>query len=476
MTEKGDYPLHCCIEAPESYRRKAKYTLETLLYPLCIRPVWVQKAALGEAPALYYGPRPNEVELDGVKLPLYPSTVAFFEKKEDPFPGEPVPVMWDGEPWPVFFGNTSDNCDLIASGFYWLSGWQERYIRQRDQHGRFTYASSLQSRLGTVERPLVDAYREMLAEALVDAGIPVRRRTWGGKKWAFCPTHDIDYLRKWRPGMIYRETVEYGLFDYRQKRMGQRLHRLGSFLGDVLRPGDVFRQAFDRIWAEVKDAGGTATYFLKMGAHGPRDVHYRPNQLFLKRRYASMAEEGVQWALHPSYHAYDHPGYLKQEKDRLEDLIGHTISTVRQHYLRYDVHRSPGLLNEAGFLIDSTLGFSGHEGFRNGTCHPFRLYDLNLNQATGLWEFPLSLMEATLFNKRQLTLDKAVSNTKNLLAMCARFRGVCVALWHNTLWDEMDYPGWGDHFVVTLDMVRRARAPILSLEEAYRTYVGGAGP
>jgi hypothetical protein len=389
-------------------------------------------------------------------------------------PYDPSRVAWRGdgdETYPVLFsGEGPSGDDLIASAFFWLSGWQEHTDPRRDAHGRFPFSVSLQAAWGTAVRPSVDLYREALAQRLAKAGIPCRRRTWGDCTWAFCATHDIDYLRKWRPGMVYREIVEYFAANRRNVSMGERVDRLQKFAADFSKSGDVFRSAFDRMIEEVACEGDRATYFIKTGTHGPNDVRYRTRYPYLLRQVERLEARSFEIGLHPSYHSHDHAGYLHQERDRLAAVCSRPPVSVRQHFLRYDVHLTPRLHRDAGFVIDSSLAFAEHEGFRRSTCHPFQIYDLGANEPLDFWEMPLCLMDGTLFNYRGLGGAMARSVTDDLIETCKRFGGVCVALWHNTLWDELDFPGWGVHFLESLDLARREKALIDTLGGALTAY------
>ena len=458
------------MEAPPSFVPKARYALEMLLMPLGIAPVWVGRGELAGA-GLYYGPAGEGLPSSVVRAPLREETLAYFDSGE-PYRAERVRwVEWEEEPWPVLFGGArTGEEDLLASAFFWLSGWQETTIRERDRHGRFPHRVSLQARLGTTARPAVDACREMLAGRLVAAGVPVRRRTWGGRAWALCPTHDVDYLRKWRPGLVRREVVHHLMMNHRREDAAARLRRFGRFLADALRPGDVYRRAFERMQAETARRGGTATFFLKAGAHGPHDVPYRLDGRYLRRRLDALAAAGFEVGLHPSYHAYRHPGYLCEERDRLAAVTGRVPASVRQHYLRFEAPATPRLHHRLGFRIDSTLGFAEHEGFRHGTCHPFRYFDLLENRPLDVWEMPLMLMDSTLFNLRKLDAEKARAVTGDLLDTCRRFGGAAVCLWHNTLWDELDCPGWGRHFLDTLDAAVAGGAYVASLSDALAAF------
>ena len=464
--------LPCCVEAPATYLPKAQYGLRMLLLPLGIDPRWVSRGDL-TGRGVYYGSEPDGLPESILRLHLAPATLAYFDA---PAPYDRSQIRWqtwDDDRWPILFHDAGTD-DLVASAFFWLSGWQEHTTRERDQHGRFPHHASLQAHLGTTTRPVVDAYCALLGEQLASLGVPVRRRSWGGAIWAVCPTFDIDYLRKWRKGMVFRESVEYLLLNRRQVKPGARLRRFGHFLRDWMTPGDVYRKAFDRLEREMIERGGTGTVFLKTDAHGPNDVFYDPDHPYLRRRVASLKENGFEIGLHPSYYAHAHPEYQIDERDRLIGLAGHSPLSVRQHFLRYDAPATPRLQQAAGFQIDSSLGFSEHEGFRNATCLPFQRFDPLANAPMDLWEMPLAMMDGVLFNRRKMDAETARRATEDLFETCRRFGGVAVMLWHNVLWDEMDHPGWGRHFVETLDEAVARGARITSLNEALFGWLEGA--
>ena len=149
--------LPCCVEAPASYRPRAQYALRMLLLPLGIDPEWVDRDDLADG-GLYYGPEPDDLPDTVLKLRLAADVVTYFET--------PTPYRtswmrwrrWHGERWPVLFTDPeTDQDDLVASTFFWLSGWQEYIIAERDRHGRFPHHASLQARFNTTTRPAVDA-------------------------------------------------------------------------------------------------------------------------------------------------------------------------------------------------------------------------------------------------------------------------------------------------------------------------------
>ena len=462
--------LPCCVESSETYEPKARYALRMLLLPLGIDPQWVGRKELGER-GVYYGPSSLALSPTILSLGLSPETESYFEGGAE-YPRSNVRWhTWEGESWPVLFADSqSGELDLVASAFFWLSGWQEVTSRVRDRHGRFPYKASLQAFWGTAMRPVTDAYRERLAVLLGKCDIPVERRSWGAAEWAFCPTHDVDYLRKWRRGMIYREVVLYFLCNHRSVSVAERLRRLGQFLVSWARTKDVYRQAFERLYEETKQRGGTATFFLKAGAHGSQDVFYNMDDPFLLRQIDALEKDHFEVGFHPSYHAHTHAEYFEKELGRV--MTRAPVVSVRQHFLRYAFPATLRLQERTGLRIDSTLGFAESAGFRNATCLPFQRFDVQANQTTQSWEMPLAVMDSALFNRCGLSPEEAIATSTQILETCQRFNGVAVMLWHSVLWDEMDHPGWGRHFIETLDAAISRGATMVSLRDALAGWLG----
>ncbi len=457
------------VELEGAHRDMARHAIESLLVPMGLSPNWVEERSSGEVAHLYYGARP---ESSSAQLNLVCDPGAF-EVLNATVPMDVSSVTWidwNGSRWPVFFRDPSGNADVVAGTFYLLAGIHEIASRERDQHGRYCFSESLQCHLGLASMPVVDAYREMLSERLRGLGHAAERRRWGYHDWAICPTFDVDYLWKWRKGMVYREIVRYLLLNDLEASVGQRLARLGRFVRDFASPGDPYRRSLVRIIDEVRSRGGTATLFFKAGSHGPHDVAYSLGGRWLQRTVADARAAGFEIGLHPSYYAHTHAQYLAEEVERFESQFSVSPASVRQHYLRYDPRLTPELHREVGFKIDSTLGFPGREGFRRSTCMPFRLYDLERSRTADIWEMPLMVMDGTLFNRRGLSADESIDVTKALMDRCRSFGGCAVLLWHNVLWDELDAPGWGRHFLETLDYAADNGAMITGLSTALSSW------
>ncbi len=461
--------LPVCIEVSQGYWPKAKYAIRMLLEPLGLGPLFKPRSEL-RGHGLYYGQNPAGLPSTITVLPLAHNAEEFY----DDFTAIDVAsVCWREHAdfsIPVLFSSETGD-DLVASAFYWLSGWQEFTVHERDQHGRFPHKASLQAILEVTRLPVVDCYRMLLRARLEGAGINSDLRKWAGKDWAFCPTIDVDYLRHWRFGMIFREKVEYFLLNRRKVSVGERWRRLFQFIRSYFSQGDAFKIALRNMYHAIR-AYGSATIFLKAAAHGPNDVSYQLDQPFLRELLTDLSSDSFEVGLHPSYHAYTHAAYLRSERSALTEIIGIDPVSVRQHFLRYDSAITPHIQEAIGFRIDSSLGFAECAGFRNGTCMPFLRFDPVRNRVMDIWEMPLLFMDGALFNRQKYGAAEAIQESIELLKLCQTFGGVAVGLWHNVIGEELDYPGWGEHFEKTLRWSNTQGAHIASLRDALGAWTG----
>ena len=127
-----------------------------------------------------------------------------------------------------------------------------------------------------------------------------------------------------------------------------------------------------------------------------------------------LQSQGVNVGLHGGLYSFADKFIFTMEKNRLEMVCGHGVASVRQHFLRFDARKTPQIWQECGIRSDSTLGFPEHEGFRCGTCHPYRLYDIENDCVTDVVEHPLVAMDTTLFQYINLTEEEAFASICSL--------------------------------------------------------------
>lgn len=433
------------------------YGIRMSLLPFRLRVDFVDapSAPMG----IWYGMDTGKAPEKWIRAGVLDSTLAVFEGRMKLDSRLVRRAVINGDSVPVLFDARGDlTIDPFASTAYLLGGWHEWLTTERDQHGRIPDDLTLPVQLDAAEVPMVEYWRLVVASMLLERGVDVVQRGFGSYSWAMCATHDVDYIRKWRPGIFWREIVERGLMGQLGESPMKRVGRISGAVRGLFETGDPYRNALVRMQAETVARGGRGTYYFKAAARGSRDVAYDLDDPFVEEELDKMLSAGFEVGLHPAYHSWNHATWLRQEQQALEAAIGRSPASVRTHYLRWQHPQTARLLGEVGFVFDSTLGFSARGGFRHGTCLPFPLFDPAAGEVLPLWEMPLTCMESALFNRQGHSAAGAIDATRPLLRAAERFGGVFVGLWHNTLWDEVDCPGWGEHFLWTLESARTHKA------------------
>jgi hypothetical protein len=91
---------------------------------------------------------------------------------------------------------------------------------------------------------------------------------------------------------------------------------------------------------------------------------------------------------------------------------------------------------------DSTLGFSRKAGFRNSVAFPFPLYNFEHDRISTVTELPLLIMDGTFADNRSLTTDETSKKMKDLIDETKAAHGAASILFHNSLTDPIDFPGY----------------------------------
>ncbi len=494
--EKNVMRVLVVIDCDESLRKKASYTLDTFFQVLGLQFAFSEPDRVSVADfVVWYGRVRPSIPTRMVFIEAREETVLFFREKRSFkaangrkfqfFREESVGLFYDEEfeRNPAQLSSGDDryrhiHVDLVASAFYFLSCWQEVTSMDRDRHERFPASASLQHQLGFFHIPVVNQYVEIFkAEIEKVLGRSLERRPrFHNKEFAVCITHDIDYIRKWTLGIIYRELVQYLLLGRHDAVNSRRLFRFFSFLRAISARHDPYIASIEKIVAIEKQFRVHATYFFKAGVSSKHDTSYRLRDGYVSKLLTDLESHGHEIGLHPSYNAYLNSARTKAEKKNLDDALGRESVGVRQHFLRFRAPDTWRVQAETGFIHDSTLGFSDHEGFRAGICHPFRPYDIEHDAVVNLWEIPLLAMDGTFQSYRNKSAEESLEIIKTLIRTVKKYRGVGVLLFHNTCYDEMDFAYWGTVFENTLNFALQEGAFVGTAEEILNSYHKSSNP
>jgi peptidoglycan/xylan/chitin deacetylase (PgdA/CDA1 family) len=483
--------VHVVLDCEDSFKKKAAYTFETFFQIHGLRFRFCDPKEISSADVvIWYGQeKPNVAgpvlfihasreaqSLFQRRLPLDTSRV-----KATTLEGEESLALFFDEEFersPAAVVSGDNRCrvihvDIVASAFYFLSCWQEITSSERDRHKRFPASASLQYHHGLLHSPLVNQYSMLVRrelETLSGQHIPQMSR-FAGRDFAVCMTHDVDYLRKWTLGIVYREFMQYFLLGKNDGDVRKRVKRFRSFLRALSVQDDPYRSSVRRILKVEKESGVHSTFYFKTGVTSRHDAGYRLSDGYGQSLLRTLAADGHEAGLHPSYNAYLDRRKMKVEKERLEDALHARPVGVRQHFLRFRIPETWQIQAELGFVHDATLGFSDHEGFRAGICHPFHPYEVEKDEVLSIWEIPLLVMDATFQSYRGKSAEESLEIIKQLITTVKKHRGVGVLLFHNTCYDELDNPGWGGVFEASLRFALEEGAFVGSASEILDSYL-----
>jgi hypothetical protein len=180
----------------------------------------------------------------------------------------------------------------------------------------------------------------------------------------------------------------------------------------------------------------SAFYFLAHRDQHPREGAYLFEHPWVRSLIGRIARRGHEVGVHPSFTTYRDAERTREELARLQRVaaaegVRQDEWGGRQHYLRWANPDTWRNWEAAGLAYDSTLAYSEAVGFRTGTCHPYRAFDLRERRPLSLREEPFQVMDVTLLSSMALSLDAARDAVLDIAGQCRRHQGRLGILWHN---------------------------------------------
>ncbi len=322
---------------------------------------------------------------------------------------------------------------------------EEYSPEELDKHGRFLCS---ESDVKSALEPAVSKY-------LIERGMKVEFPE--NKTFAVCLTHDVDDIYPPLSHSLLSSAHCLKNLDFR----GSAAHLFWNFGEKKRSPYINLSQIMD---LEANYGGKSSFYFI---ATETDPLRFRYNVEDIEDILGEIYDRGWEVGLHGGYYSYDSTEAIKNEKKRLETVLGKKILGFRNHYLRFKTPDSWEILANSGFKYDSTFGHSRSVGFRNGMCHPFRPYNLKEDREIEILEIPLIIMDVALFATSK-SFEEAWEYTKNLIDTTESFNGVITLLWHNFVFGCSFRRDWVKLYEKILQYCSRRGAWITSGEEIYR--------
>jgi hypothetical protein len=387
---------------------------------------------------------------------MLPKPAGWLEYKCLKVPLYEEPVEAAGEPIAVFHGEKSYPCvaeegDRIKFGFDIFNA----VGRILSGHLETAYCPS-----EAAEIPFLDIYEEILFDCLVrvhnKAGVPlVRKARWpNGAPYAVCLTHDVDEVRK-----IYQH-VTAPLKSLVLGKPKEALTKMSNSLSDILHGRDPYWTFEELIRLENELGVKSSLYFLEeKGRFTFKDLK---SFFLMARRYeftepniAAMLRKldagGWDVGVHGSYNSYNNPALFNTEKERLEKVLGHPTTGTRQHHLNFTIPKTWEMHAASGLKYDCSMGYKDKPGFRWATSLPFHPLNAKTLKPIGILEIPTVIMDTPLFYIKadpQETINR-VRDTVN------SHGGLLTLLWHHTVFNEREFPGWTERYHQTIQEAKK---------------------
>ncbi len=342
--------------------------------------------------------------------------------------------------------------DILKSAFYLLSGFQEYKSTKKDHFNRFPYRESIQKRLGITAIPVVNYYFQWIAEALNayatrnDLPLVKRKPLFKDAGFGFFLTHDVDKVDYYTFNeMVFRAKQLFGIAPTKygiSKSFKMLWDAKWNYFFTRKNPA----WDFAHLISIEKKYKIPATYFFLDRGLKHQDAYYQITDNKIQELINWLKEQGAEIGLHGVCRSSANQSVMKEQKVRLASVIGDEPKGTRQHRLIYENPATLHVHQYAGFKYDSTLAFAEHEGFRNSYCWPFKIFDHQNNCISDVWEFPLNVMDVTLFHYQEYDFMQAMSAVRKIVEEVNKFNGLFTLLWHNGFNDEMKLPGIGKFY------------------------------
>lgn len=328
------------------------------------------------------------------------------------------------------------NDDLLKSAFYLLSGYQEIEQQPIDPYSRFSYKQSIQKKLNISTFPLVNEYFRIITEGIEEFcninNIEFQKRNlWKDKKFGFLLTHDIDRVDK-----------------YSIKTVKLKLKQIIGLSKSKLNKWKLFEQLVENIvlllknknpywnfeWMKEveKEYGLNSVWFFLPKRDPKKDAYFSFEEDRIKTLVKDLKSYGDEIGLHATYGSYNNNEILKKDFYDVKKLIGGEPKGSRQHWLRFKYPETLRLLEKTEIKYDSSWGFHDQIGWRNSYCFPFRPYDIEQDRIMDIWEFPLSVMDTTLFEYMNVDQPDAIKQVNTVIESVEKYNGLFTLLWHNS--------------------------------------------
>lgn len=347
--------------------------------------------------------------------------------------------------YPVFNEKSLLPFDIFSASFYLISRYEEYLPHVSDQYNRFQPQDSILYKMNVIEKPIINIWAKELGELIKSYYPEIILRK---KNFRFVPTYDIDAAWAYKNKGFFR-TIASSCRDLLRLDINEIKTRLDVLRNKRMDPFDTFEYQI-KLQKELKI---NPLYFILCGDYNTNDK----NISIRNKEFQQLIKHLGDYALvgiHPSFSSYLNKNMIKEEINRLSDVLKREVTISRQHFLRLSLPSSYQILIELDITDDYTMGYASQAGFRAGYADTFKFYDLENDMKTKLNIHPFALMDGTMRDYLDLDVQESYEKTKKLVDEVKNVNGTFILLWHNeTLSGEKRWEGWITLYRKILDYI-----------------------
>jgi hypothetical protein len=349
----------------------------------------------------------------------------------------------------AFFKTEDDfGFDVFAGIFYLLTRYEEYLPHQKDAYGRYAHENAIAFKEGFLHLPLVNIWLEDFRTFLVDKNPEFKKPR---SEFSFLPTYDIDMAWSFK-NKGFAKNLGGLLLLLLKGQFKKMAHRIRVIRGRRQDPFDAYGW-MDQLHREFNLH--PVYFFLVAKEKGKHDKNIDVSNSEFRQLIRSIASDYF-IGLHPSWISSDIPSLLSKEKNRLEQMSDRTVTSSRQHFIRFELPETYRRLLNAGIRNDYSMGYGSINGFRASIGSSFYWYDLKNETATELLLHPFCFMDANSYYEQHLTAEAVFQELMEYFEVIKSVNGTMVTIWHNSFLGTDDaFAGWRDVYHQFISSIMR---------------------
>jgi len=326
--------------------------------------------------------------------------------------------------------------DIFASIYFMLTRWEEYVIPDRDKHGRFEGVNSTAYINNFLEIPVVNYYLDVLWNMLKKCDQSILKKQ---RKYKLHLTHDVDNIKKYtNPYRFIKSFIGQVI----KGNLLNAIFMLPQYIKVMLGYGIDPYYTFEYIISLSNRYNLRSIFFFLCQLDNEYDSRYNVTSNEVKTLINLIESNKCDIGIHPSYKSSECDELLKKELTRYRKIFNKSKIISRQHYLKLSIPKTFVNLSQNLVSVDYSLGYADKVGFRCGVCYPYRLFDFIDRKQLDIYEYPLLVMDNTIFDYNSYNFIEAKEKIYKICKQVRAFQGDFVFLWHNTRFFNLGESGF----------------------------------